>query len=321
MSNKTKSIIILILSATFVPELLTGSTNLFMFFIEPIRFPILLIAYGLAILLIREISVRYKMSLGGIFLMGLAYTIINEGLFAKTIIKYSNLPFNVFDNYGYIANISVPWTLWISLFHSVCSVLFPILLVRFLYPSEDSAVWLGKKTTAIFSFLVLGLGTGFFFDPQVIKGTPETWWLLMTILVGATLIAIKRYKNTEIPQPKTINSKIVYIGISTFFYVYVMALIAIWKWPTIIYILAFLLGMYVFIKILNKRYGISDKVILLFVSGCYIHVAITGILLSIFVVPQLIVERTFVELTAIACFVALIKKIINRHKNIHDVVL
>ena len=71
-----KPILTLVVIVPFLTELLSGNFTLSRFFIPPV-FIAFIIAYGLAALLIRELAVKWKLGIEGIFILGLAYGIYN----------------------------------------------------------------------------------------------------------------------------------------------------------------------------------------------------------------------------------------------------
>ena len=83
--GKALPIATLLALATVIPELFTGSTPL-VGFLNPGLFFFLFLGYGVAILLVRELAVRCRSGILGLFFLGLAYSIFNEGLLAKTLI-------------------------------------------------------------------------------------------------------------------------------------------------------------------------------------------------------------------------------------------
>ena len=86
-----KALLTLILIIPFLTELMTYNMPVHIFF-NPVTFLLLLVFYGLAVLIIRELSVRWKVGLIGIFIMGLGYGIYNEGIVAKTLFKTTTVP-------------------------------------------------------------------------------------------------------------------------------------------------------------------------------------------------------------------------------------
>lgn len=123
--------------------------------LRPGAFLFLFFAYSVPILLIRELAVRARVGLPGLFLMGLAYGIFNEGPLAKTL--FFGMPGGGLDAYATISlgRIHVVWAAIIIPWHALHAVVFPIALVSLLYPSVREDSWLGRPMRLVF---LAGLG-------------------------------------------------------------------------------------------------------------------------------------------------------------------
>ncbi|MBU6403024.1 MAG: hypothetical protein KGS61_22100, partial [Verrucomicrobia bacterium] len=128
--------------ATVLPELFSGSTPLPAFVLNPGLLFLLFLGYGVAVLLVREVAVRCRVGLAGLFVLGLGYSILNEGLLARTLIRQTGLPVPLYDRFGYLGGISLPWTAGIGTWHACASVWFPILLTHHLFPQFRATPWL-----------------------------------------------------------------------------------------------------------------------------------------------------------------------------------
>ena len=82
MLQRLLSIFVLVVLASVLPELLSGSTSP-RAFLDPAVFGFCVFAYGLPVLVIRDFALRQQLGLAGLLLLGLAYGIINEALLAK----------------------------------------------------------------------------------------------------------------------------------------------------------------------------------------------------------------------------------------------
>lgn len=144
-------------------EVLTNSTPIYIF-INPGVFLFLFLFYSLPVLAIRETAVRRNLGAGGIFILGLAYGIFNEGIVAKTISDCSGLPVPTFDNFGCFSGINFAWMAVIAVWHALHSVLFPIAIVHFLFPEHKDKTWLNKKALILIAAAAFLTGTVFFFQ-------------------------------------------------------------------------------------------------------------------------------------------------------------
>ncbi|MFA5991369.1 MAG: hypothetical protein WC794_03935 [Candidatus Doudnabacteria bacterium] len=182
MKIKNKALWTVVLLAMFGPELITGSTQLFMF-ASLFQWIILFLGYGLAVLVIRELAVRMRLNLWGAYLLGMAFTVVNEGLAAKTMILESSLPVAQYDYYGYFAGISFPWMFGISIWHALASVLLPIVVSYYLFPEYSEERWLGNKLLGAISLLVMVAASLIFFSSAVkVKGTAPQYIILLCVM-------------------------------------------------------------------------------------------------------------------------------------------
>src|SRR5580700_5221408 len=128
---KTRWAILFALIATPVlTELLTSNTPFFRF-ILPVNLLWEILTYGVPLLVIRELAIRWRLGLWGVFILGIAYGIFNEGIIAQTLVHATSLPLAGFVGYMRIGGINVGWALYIVFWHALHSVLYPLLLVSF----------------------------------------------------------------------------------------------------------------------------------------------------------------------------------------------
>lgn len=126
--------------------------------LNPIGFFMQFLAYSVPVLFIREIAARYRVGLGGLFLMGLAYSLFNEGIIAKTL--FTGLPGSGMEAHdGFrLGRLHVAWAVIITTWHALHAVVFPIALVSALFPRAREASWLSTPTRVI--FLVIWVPAG-----------------------------------------------------------------------------------------------------------------------------------------------------------------
>jgi hypothetical protein len=156
LRDSTKAVLALALSTPLLTELASGNTPL-----HAMRSPrivvLLLLAYALPVILIRELGVRYRLSNRGVFTLGLAYGILNEGSLAQTLMRQDHLPVDRFDAYVYAAGFNVAWTCVIVPWHAMLAVVFPLALVSYWFPSVAHTPWLGRRTFAVTGAAAVGL--------------------------------------------------------------------------------------------------------------------------------------------------------------------
>ncbi len=204
-------IIVLILIVPFLTELLTYNMSLTIFF-NPIIFISLVIFYGLAVLVIREISVRWNLGLFGIFLIGLWYGLFNEGIIAETVFMTNNVPMSeMFGHYPLIFGINLAFTFFIITWHALHSVLFPILIIDFLFPKSKRKIWLNKYVLSVISFVVIGAWALVFFNNEKINPAYYLiiFYAIILILVGLSNI----FKSKKELVSNKIGIKPVFLGL------------------------------------------------------------------------------------------------------------
>lgn len=287
MCRHAKAIWTLIAVATIFPELVTGSTPLFRFF-HPNILLILFVAYGLSVLAVREIAVRLRLTYWGIYLLGFAYAVVNEGFLAKTMLMHQGLPIPQFDRYGYFAGVSFPWTFTISAWHALASVLLPIVFTYWLWPGEKAERWLRNRTLGLLgAFLALFTGV-FFFSRFRFHGTVPHYLFLMFMMLFWFLAAFwfgREKAGRAEPNPGAAAQpsrrpvwKIFLLGASTLVPTFlVLPQLAARKIPVPIFMvfLAIEIGLYAWV--LKKMGWADERGILLFGAGFYAQQAVLGI--------------------------------------------
>jgi len=116
--------------------------------LNPVGLFLQLMAYGVPVLFIREVAVRRGAGLPGLFLMGLAYSLYNEGIIAKTL--FLGPPGGGMENYdGFtLFGIHLFWTVLITTWHALHAIVFPIALVSALFGRVRSQSWVSLPVMA-----------------------------------------------------------------------------------------------------------------------------------------------------------------------------
>ena len=233
------AILCLVLMTGILPELLSGNTPAPILF-RPDALIVFGLVYGLPVLVIREWSVRLSVRPFGTFLAGMAYGLINEGLLARTLFRQTGVPIDVFDDYGFVLGVNLPWALYITVWHGLSSVLFPIALTHFLLPGAARVAWLGKKTALALAFLSILLPTLFFLNDETSgpKGSLPmlaALWLAMAIL--ATAASSFRQESALSPNPARFKPFL--LGLAAFAPMIAVLLVAHAEAPLPIYFAGF----------------------------------------------------------------------------------
>src|SRR5438067_2984259 len=139
---KSHPILFLLLLTPGIPEYLSASSQITLLVINPPLFFLLLAAniglYGSGVILIREAMIRWKKGWASVFLLGVAYGIVEEGLALWTLF-YSNAgPVGNLGFYGHWLGVNWVWTMGLVIFHSVYSIGLPISLFGLAFPKLKS---------------------------------------------------------------------------------------------------------------------------------------------------------------------------------------
>lgn len=304
---------LLVLLAVFVPEAATGSTPLSVIFTPP-AFLILFAGYGLAVLVLREFSVRMHLGIGGLLLLGVAYGFINEGLFAKTLLRETALPMAEYDGYSYMLGINLAFTLAITIWHAVSSFMFPVLAAHVFFPEARGNPWLGKKTTAALALLVLAIALLLHFDATNAAYPAGTWGSACSFLalIGLLTWAATRFRSESAAVATRPSLGPVWLGLSTFVFLFLILteFIAGEKMPFFLFALVYVFGVLLYIRTLRKHGWLSNEALLLFTVGCYLDVIVMGFILA-FQGPMP-VERLATEIIFLVGAVWILRKVLRR---------
>ena len=213
-----KSIWLLLILAPLLPEISTGSSSIESLF-DPVHLVILLLGYGLAVLVIREFSIRRSLSYAGIYILGIAFGVFNEGFLAKVLIKESDLPITQYDGYGVWGGVNMGFTLAISLWHALFSVLIPILIVHRLKPETSTVPWLSKRATLFSGVLLVVLGYLSLFGSHIVQGNITQALILSAIMLLCFVVGArfkKKEKEGELLPAGNFSWRPVWLGTSLF---------------------------------------------------------------------------------------------------------
>lgn len=140
--------LILFLIAPFVGEVLPGARSV-LSMLNPFNFIILTTLYGCGAVIIREAAVRWKKGWPTIFLLGLAYGIVEEGIGTQSFANPAWAGLSVPALYGRAFGVNWVWIPQIMLYHSLISMSLSILIVSFLFPDRRGNPYLKIRTVKV----------------------------------------------------------------------------------------------------------------------------------------------------------------------------
>jgi hypothetical protein len=133
------AILALLLLGALIPEsIATTNTTPLKIVAAPITLPFLVAFYGTADLLVRELLRRRPLRWSAVLLLGAAFGFVNEGIIADT--WYYVTP----TGYTLINGVDYAWATALTIFHTVFSVVVPVLFVELLFPRLAAQPWLGR---------------------------------------------------------------------------------------------------------------------------------------------------------------------------------
>lgn len=148
--------------------------------------------YGGGALLVREAAVRLGAGWRGIFLLGLAYGVIEEGLVDQSLFNPHYLGLSLLD-YGYVPALGIGlwWTIFVLGLHGIWSIAAAIGLTEALWPGRAAEPWLGPVTLPVVILLFLfGCGAVFATQPGTFVASPGQMAassIVVVLLVGCTI--------------------------------------------------------------------------------------------------------------------------------------
>jgi hypothetical protein len=273
MAKRTylKPILTLVFIIPFLTELISGNLLPSKFF-QPHIFLLLSVVYGVVVLIIRELSVKWQLGIEGIFVLGIAYGIYNEGICAKTLLMAENVPLaQAYGHYNLFAGINLAWAMMILLWHSLHAVVYPILILDYLYPQAQYHPWLNQKwsisLTAIFSLI----GIGMFLNPGGEFQSPAVYLVVFIVIIGLLILLSKAVVRTRplVSAPGEKGFRTVAVGFGMFSYTLGSIVLASMSVPVIVLFVYAVVMMSISYKIILTKKWLSLRQLLLVAWGNY----------------------------------------------------
>ena len=139
--------------APVIGELISGSAPPVEFF-RPFSLLLLAALYGSGALLVREISLSWEKRWPTIFVLGLAYGIVEEGLMVKSFFDPNWMDLGLLGVYGRVWGVNWVWSMFLTLYHAVFSIAIPIYLTELIYPAVRDECWLTRRGVRSFAVLL-----------------------------------------------------------------------------------------------------------------------------------------------------------------------
>ncbi len=159
-----RAVLTLIIVATFVGETLGSfNTSPLAMLVNPAALPFNALIYGAAAIFIHEVVTRRRLGWASWVLLGIAYSALNEGVGAAQwfVPAVSTLPVG----YGHALGVNWSWLPALAIFHTVYSMVIPIVFVESCFPAWAGRPWLGRRGFIAVTTILLGVGTLFCLIP------------------------------------------------------------------------------------------------------------------------------------------------------------
>jgi len=184
--------------APVIGELVSGSSPPLEFF-NPIIFLLLAGLYGSGALVMRELKVRWHKDYRGLFLLGCAYAVLEEGLMVKSFFDPGWVDLNEMSWYGRWLEVNWVWTEMLTIYHAVFSIIIPITLAELAYPEKGNESWISKRTFAVLvAVLFFETLIGLFGITAYIPPVPQ--YFLAIAAMALFILAAYKLKPKKIPQ-------------------------------------------------------------------------------------------------------------------------
>jgi len=204
----TSATILLIASLSFFgAEILTGSTSVEGILQFPVSFLAGLAFYGLQVTIIADISIRKRLKLGTIYILGLIYGILEEGISIFTMEATSTHKL-WFIAYG----LNLTWIVYVMMLHAVVTVITTLFILKVIWPGRLGKPILNGKNYAVI-IPVTAVIYYFFMVASISSGRiPGIFPLILLILLILLLIfaALENSLSTTKRNEGRLNTEVEY---------------------------------------------------------------------------------------------------------------
>lgn len=184
----------LALSSIIFAEVLSTSTPLWDL-LNPVSLTLLLGLYGSGVILAREYSVAKRWTYAGLFAVGMAYGVLEEGVAVKTF--FDTDPKKAF---GRLFGVNWHWAYYITLYHAVWSIVAPVALTETIFKEDSGHPWTSRNRwkPLLASLLLTTVVLNVFGYPLQVSLDK---YVLCIILIAASLGLAKALGGSHRPPP------------------------------------------------------------------------------------------------------------------------
>jgi hypothetical protein len=200
------AVLVLFFLSPLIAEVLSGST-------PPLAllslFPWLTLPtfYGSGALLAREIVRRRGWGWENLFVLGMAYGVLEEGIEVQTWFNFTPIsPSASYHHYGEFFQTNWLWALNLTMYHAVISITIPIILAELIFPKIATRPWLRRRGRIGFSLLLaivtVGVGLLSAFAISAKAGYTHPPLLPFLLAIGIMLVLFVIGNNIPIHLPR-----------------------------------------------------------------------------------------------------------------------
>lgn len=196
----------LFLAAPLVGEIFSGSTPLNTPFSIPFL-PILPPLYGCGALLIRELLVRRQLGRRALFLLALAFGLMEEGFMLGSIFNPEFPPTAPVSGVAMFLGVQWVWTLTVLSAHVFLSIGIPVLLVEMAFPEIAGRPLLhGRRLALVIAAYAAAIVVGTPLIAAILAAAVNVYlpvglpWLVTPLIAGVLVaLALRQPKGTLLP--------------------------------------------------------------------------------------------------------------------------
>lgn len=284
MKQRLLPILVLCFVSPFLIELQSGNIPFFSFFNPGILLFLVTVGYGLPVLVIRELAVRFQFGFLSLLSLGIIYGLYNEGLIARTLIRNTDVPLSAFNGEILVGGLNLGFLFVITLAHALQAVVYPILATHLVFPGMRNVPWLSKKVTWLLGIGLFVFGTlAYFRTDQFSTGGGEAYVFLLVLGVAFTLLAYVLRQRDVFPPVGTWSKKTLFVGIAGTLPIILISIVAGMNTNPLIPVIAFFALIAVQYRYIFKRHLTSETAILAFGVG---HLVAGMLISTLLLVPH-----------------------------------
>ena len=197
MKHRPWPALCLFLASPLIGEYLLGSLPASMIFL----LPLMAAMYGSAAILIREWIRRTGRGWPSIFLLAIAYGLLEEGFVTQSLFNPNYLHLRLLD-YGWLPSLGTafPWAIYVIGIHAVWSISVPIALTEAAFPARHDRPWLKTTGFVLYSLLfIVGctLIATFTYKQVPFMASPAQLAVTALVIVASCVIAMRLPRASE----------------------------------------------------------------------------------------------------------------------------